>query len=224
MASGQWPSTPECSAEVARTIASLVPNLGGPGTAAASSLCVHAWAELAEKWGKTGPMHGKETDAHIPLGERLQNPQKLELHNNIYNSAEGHAYALLFRLLLRAMKDMDLWSRMSSVPKAAKDVDVFHGRQSANFHRMCRRSWMEMCHAQRSDTLGRFLFTKFSTDPKREAMMPPPGKKPRQAEICWSHVYLSAQERDELVAKVMHEYAICAAELYRAGFPLNSLV
>ena len=183
------------------------------GVAAISALDRSVW-QLLDAWRAEGPMHGKKSDRHIPHSQRLADPAD-EQHGNVYNKPEGNAFKLLFQILLGEMRNMGLHTRMQSVPRTAQDPVRFHVKQSPNFAKMCRPSWLEMNVAQRRGVLNRFLLAKFSLDTKspREVMVPFPVEKWKLADISWNTVWLHAHERDKLMDCVIQKYTQAEAEL-----------
>ena len=53
---------------------------------------------------------------------------------------------------------------------------------------------------------SKWLFKKFTTDHKGTRMIPLPGERKVQAEICWKGVYMTDEEHKEITDDVMTAY------------------
>ena len=214
------PRTPDGFEETDAIVASLT--FPGSHGAAARSLCKDAVEELLATLRGQGAKHGKESADHMYMQDRkAANPPLYHVHKpNRYDETTGNALSLLFGCLLEQIEEMGFHSRMSHVPKAARDVKKFHKDQAAPFAEGCRPPWLQMVHAQKFQRLNNWLLKKLTLDPEALVMLPPPMKIYKKCDLCWNTFWLTATERDELVVRVMRAYTCGGQRLLANGVDL----
>ena len=95
------------------------------------------------------------------------------------------------------------------VPCTATDSSQFHSRHTSKFLKTCSRPWDQMQIAERKQCFRNYLHKKFSTDPRRASIRPPPRKKPRQADVKWGKFHLEEHEFDQLIEDSFGAYCAC---------------
>ena len=215
-----WSSTPSPSPLAKRSctsqefVASLSKNQFC-GHAAATGLYLAAQQQLEHM--KREYLHGKPaTKKSVPMRERLANPNASgtsKMRKLTYDTSAGNAGGLLFRLVLEHVDTKGFLRRCGThIPKAARDPLKFHSNFSNEFFGSCRLSWEQMSPSQQHDHLKSFLFKKWTTDVKGEAMLPARSNQWRRCEASWGDFSLSDSELADLCHDVM--------EAYTAQYPL----
>jgi len=169
-----------------------------------------------------GAKHGKESVDHMSMQDRkAANPPLYHVHKpNRYDETTGNALSLLFGCLLEQIEEMGFHSRMSPVPRAAREVKRFHNDQAAPFAEGCRPPWLQMVPAQKLQRLNNWLLKKMTLDPEALVMLPPPVKKYKKCDLSWNTFWLTGTERDELVVRVMRAYTCGEQRLLANGVDL----
>ena len=103
-------------------------------------------------------------------------------------------------------KDYDEhWER--GLPRATWDYDYFHHIYWTKFATKCNPPWLEMSIPEKRTMVHKFIFDKFTLDPRRLCMYPRVGqkRKPRN-DACWPGFWLSDEELVDIVTRVMTAY------------------
>ena len=122
---------------------------------------------------------------------------------------------LLFEIMLNEMMTMGLHGRIEEEwPKTSTDAQRFHVKHSKLFFgSFCNGRWENSSPEERDKALNRFLFCKFSTDPRGRMMCPPPDMKPAKASVGWGKVWLELEERRSLVERIVARYQMEEASM-----------
>ena len=94
-------------------------------------------------------------------------------------------------------------AEMTYLPRQAKSLDEFHGKNVTKFE-----GWLRKSYIQQYLTLRTFILAKFSLDPKYEVLVPSPGA-PRLARnnAQWHGFKLIDADMNVLITDVMSSYA-----------------
>ena len=121
--------------------------------------------------------HGKIPDWRRPVGDKLR---------------------LLWQLLLNEIRARGFLRRCNPIPETA------HTSKSLKF--ISPQSWDRLDKAGKKAGLKAYLFRKFSTDPQRRRLVPPPQKRQRRADISWNRFWVNEKELDSLAGDVVDAY------------------
>ena len=193
--------TPECS------LPPMCPN----GQIALQSLSKAAKDML--KMDPAANRHGKSGPRSIAMSKRIADSNFQE-HGRppVYTPLEGHAYRLIFGLVLDEIEDRGLHDRMHPIPKAAKDVARFHSTHGVHFHNNCVIPWRQMTNDQKIERLKAFMHMKFSisrpTPRNDQGVMPPPVMKYRRSDVGWNSFWMTEAEINAIADAAFSTYLI----------------
>ena len=103
-------------------------------------------------------------------------------------------------------KDYDEhWER--GLPRAAWDYEHFHHSNWTKFVAKCVPTWLQMSIPQKRIMVRKFILNKFTLDPKHLCMNPRVGEKRKlRNDASWPGFWLSDEEFDDIVTRVMSAY------------------
>ena len=97
------------------------------------------------------------------------------------------------------------WER--GLPRAAWDCEYFHHVYWTKFASKCTPPWLEMSIPQKRIMVRKFILDKFTLDPKHLRMNPRVGEKRKvRNDASWPGFWLSDEEFDDIVTRVMSAY------------------
>ena len=105
-------------------------------------------------------------------------------------------------------KDYDThWER--GLPRATWDYEYFHHQNWTKFAGMCDPPWRDMSIPQKRCIVRNFILNKFTLDPQHICMYPPYGaKRKMRNDACWPGFWLSDEELDDIVHRLMSAYEV----------------
>ena len=180
-------------------------NVYVPGTRAAQAMSTVAQEMVNLSHSES--RHGRTSARSIAIATRLATDNFRQYgHRLAYTPEEGHAYRLIFGLVLEEIESRGFHDRMGPVPRAATDVVKFHGSQAVGFHSRCQPAWKDMTDAQRLQSLKFFLCNKFRISCEPGVIVPPPAKIYRRSDISWNSFWMTRKEIDEIAEAAFEVY------------------
>ena len=134
----------------------------------------------------------------------------------MYTSIEGHAYRLLFGLVLEDIQDRGFHDRMDPIPRPATDVARFHSIHAAPFHSSCEPPWRTMTDDQKIKRLKAWMCTKFIPRPTSRNSEGP--AKMRRADVGWNTFHMTEDEINDVADSAFSTYRR-EAEYFDLGLP-----
>ena len=176
-----------------------------PGTTAAQAMITVA--QKMANLSQTASRHGRTSARSIQIATRLETDNYTQYgHQLAYTPQEGHAYRLIFGLVLDEIESRGFHDRMNPVPRAAADVVRLHSCQAVGFHRSCSPAWKDMANAQRLQALKTFLYSKFSISYDRSEIVPCPFQQYRRSDISWNTFWMTREEIDQIAEAAFDVY------------------
>ena len=152
--------------------------------------------------------HGRATDdepgSSIPLQKRILG--NLFPHGAPLNPrTEGDDIDLLFRLFLSQIEERGYVGRMPIPPLVSTNPVKLHDHWWTKFTK--KISWGSMTLEEKQRHVRKWLFQKFTLDPKGQCMNPGPGsKRLGRNEAKWEGFWLNDAELEELVKSIFLLY------------------
>ena len=163
---------------------------------------------------------GFHTDNSIPLERRKANDEWHPWHgapnpnSTVEDGADFRqlgAYFLTILHLWRLVDRIDSFRESGRIPLAARDVTKFHREYWTSFQRICGEPFGEpaatfgrLTEPQQITAFKRFLFQKFSTDPRGRRMVPTEGTTPKK--LSWVGFWLTEVEVERISVAVVTAY------------------
>ena len=136
-------------------------------------------------------------------------PNAFKQHGKLpeWSREVGDKLRLLWQLLLHEIRARGYLQRCSPIPETARNCSQFHAAHTSKFLRFISpQSWDRLDKAGKKARLKAYLFRKFSTDPHRRRLVPPPQKRQRRADISWNSFWVNEKELDSLAGDVVDAY------------------
>ena len=146
------------------------------------------------------------TQDSVPLPYRWEmykegDPNAFKQHGKLpeWSREVGDKLRLLWQLLLHEIRARGYLQRCT--------VSQFHAAHTSKFLKFISpQSWDRLDKAGKKAGLKAYLFRKFSTDPHRRRLAPPPQKRQRRADISWNSFWVNEKELDSLAGDVVDAY------------------
>ena len=121
-----------------------------------------------------------------------------------YNREEGDDISVILNLFLDEIKDRGHLARMPTLPVVCENPKRLHTDWWKKFTK--KISWDSMTLVEKRSHFRKWLFKKFSLDPKRQCMSPLPGAKRCKNEAKWEGFEINDRELEELVNSIFSQY------------------